>query len=69
MANLAENYRAYAARAQSEADAATLDNVRERNQRAANAWSAMADRQDRTDRARAVREARDEDAAPTPQPN
>jgi hypothetical protein len=57
MANLTEAYRNYAANAQAEADAATLDNVRERNLRAAHAWTQMADRQERTDRARATREA------------
>jgi hypothetical protein len=57
MANLAESYRSNAARAQAEADAATLDNVRDRSLRAAAAWTQMADRQDRTDAARAVREA------------
>lgn len=57
MANLTANYREQALKAQSDADAATLENVRERNQRAADAWTQMADRQERTDRARAVREA------------
>jgi hypothetical protein len=56
MANLTESYRAYAANAEAEAAAATLDNVRDRNLRAAHAWTQMADRQERTDRARAVRE-------------
>lgn len=56
MAKLTESYRDLAAKAQTDADAATLDNVRERNQRAADAWLQMADRQERTDRARAVRE-------------
>lgn len=49
-------YREYATKAQADADAATLENVRERNQRAADAWLQMADRQERTDRARAARE-------------
>ena len=56
MAKLAESYREYAAKSQADADAATLENVRERNQRAANAWTQMADRQERTEYARSVRE-------------
>jgi hypothetical protein len=56
MTDLAGTYRGYADRAQADADAATLDNVRERNQRAAQAWAQMAERQERTDRGRAVRE-------------
>jgi len=56
LSNLAETYRALAARAAAEAAAATLENVRERNLRAAEAWGQMADRQDRTERARAQRE-------------
>lgn len=56
MSNLAQSYRALAARAAAEAEAATLENVRERNLRAAEAWGQMADRQDRTERARALRE-------------
>ena len=57
MANLADSYRQYAARAQAEADGTELANVRERNLRAARAWTQMAERQERTDRARALREA------------
>lgn len=57
MANLAAVYRDNAARAEAEAEASTLGNVRERNLRAAEAWAQMAERQERTDRARAVREA------------
>ncbi len=56
MTDLALTYRSNAERAQAEADAATLENVRERNQRAADAWTLMAERQERTDRGRAVRE-------------
>lgn len=56
MTDLAVTYRGYADRAQAEADSATLENVRERNQRAAQAWMQMAERQERTDRGRAVRE-------------
>jgi hypothetical protein len=56
--HLADSYRQYAARAQAEADATTLANVRERSLRAVRAWTQMAERQERTDRARALREAR-----------
>ncbi|MDT8758570.1 hypothetical protein MZO42_07660 [Sphingomonas psychrotolerans] len=56
MSDLALTYRGYAERAQADADAATLENVRERNQRAAEAWKQMAERQERTDRGRAQRE-------------
>lgn len=47
------NFRENAALARAEADAATLDNVRDRCLRAAAAWAAMADRQERVERARA----------------
>lgn len=50
-------YRDNAAKCRADADAATLDNVRDRNLRAEAAWLAMADRQQRTDTARAEREA------------
>ena len=50
-------YRDQAARAYAEADAATLDNVRDRCQRSAVAWQEMADRIARTDAMRATREA------------
>lgn len=43
-----EFYAARAAQCRSDADAATLDNVRERNLNAALAWEAMADRLVRT---------------------
>lgn len=56
MSKQTESYREYAAKAQADADGATLENVRERNQRAADAWVQMAERQERTDRARAARE-------------
>ena len=56
MTDLAATYRGNAERAQAEANSATLDNVRERNERAAQAWMQMAERQERTDRGRAVRE-------------
>ena len=50
-------YRDQAARAQAEADAAKLDNVRDRCLRSAHAWEGMADRIARTDAMRAEREA------------
>lgn len=53
------NYRENAARARADADAATLDNVRERCLRAEAAWLDMAVRQERVDAARAQREIRD----------
>lgn len=56
MAKLTDSYRDHAAKAQEAADTATLDNVRDRNQRAADAWLQIADRHERTERARAVRE-------------
>ncbi len=56
MADLVNSYRSHAEKAQADADAATLDNVRDRNLRAAHAWTQMADRQERTERARATRE-------------
>lgn len=52
------NYRENAARARADADAATLDNVRERCLRAEAAWLDMAVRQERVDAARAQREMR-----------
>lgn len=56
MADLATTYRRHAEHAQAEAYAATLDNVRDRNLRAAQAWIEMAERQERVERGRAVRE-------------
>lgn len=56
MPDLVTTYRGYAEKAQADADAATLDNVRERNLRAAQAWLQMAERQERTERGRAARE-------------
>ncbi|HWU72413.1 MAG TPA: hypothetical protein VN137_02950 [Sphingomonas sp.] len=51
---MAQNtFRENAAAAQADADAATLDNVRDRCLRAAAAWEAMAERQERVERARA----------------
>ncbi|MEI9851101.1 MAG: hypothetical protein WDN24_09975 [Sphingomonas sp.] len=49
--------RAHAEQARADADAATLDNVRDRCLRAAAAWTAMAERSERTERARMLREA------------
>ncbi len=49
-------YREHAARARADADAATLDNVRDRCLRAEAAWIEMAERQEGVDRARAKRE-------------
>ncbi len=45
-------YLARAAEARADAEAAKLDNVRERSLRAEAAWTAMADRAGRSDRAR-----------------
>lgn len=50
-------YRDHAAKARSDANEATLDNVRDRCLRAEAAWLDMAERQERVDAARAVREA------------
>ncbi len=51
-------YRAREAEARREADAATLDNVRDRHLHAAQAWAAMAVRGEKTERRRAETEAR-----------
>ncbi len=45
-------YLARAAEAKADADAATLDNVRDRALRSEAAWSAMASRAERSDKAR-----------------
>jgi len=58
------DYHALAAKARADADAATLENVRERCLRSASAWLAMAERQDIADAARASREAPKLDAVP-----
>jgi hypothetical protein len=50
-------YRSRAAQCRAEADAATLDNVRERCPRAEAAWVVMAERGERTDAMRAERDA------------
>jgi hypothetical protein len=51
------DYRALAAQAHADADAATLANVRDRCLRAENAWLEMARRQNLTENARARRDA------------
>lgn len=48
-------YTTHANRCQAEAEAALLDNVRDRCLRAEAAWSAMADRSRKTEAARAAR--------------
>ena len=57
MADNPEFYRARAAEERALADAAVLDNVRERCLRAESAWIAMATRAERTQTLRATREA------------
>jgi len=56
-------YREQAAKARADAEAATLDNVRERCLRAEAAFTAMAERLERIGRAREIREAKGD--APT----
>ncbi len=57
MADNPEAYRSRAAVERANADAATLDNVRDRCRRAELAWTAMADRAERTTEQRLIREA------------
>lgn len=57
MADDAVTYRARAAAETANANAATLDNVRERCERAARAWGVMADRAERVSTQRMEREA------------
>lgn len=52
-----EVFAARAAECREQAEAAQLDNVRDRRLRAGLAWSVMADRSRQTESARAVREA------------
>jgi len=52
MSNNHDFYLARAAEARADADAATLDNVRDRCLRSEAAWSAMAARAERSDKAR-----------------
>lgn len=62
-----EMYLARAAAARAEAEAATLDNVRERCRRSEAAWSEMAERAERTEAMRAAQLA-DKAAAANPKP-
>ena len=64
MSSQLEFYRARAAEARADAEAATLDNVRNRCLRAAEAWEAMAARAHRSDVFRA-KQAAEKDAAAT----
>ena len=57
MSDTPQFYRARAAEQQALADEATLDNVRERCDRAASAWNARAVRAERTQTMRSEREA------------
>jgi hypothetical protein len=57
MADDAHFYRVRADAERANAEAATLDNVRERADRAARSWEAMADRAERTRVMRETREA------------
>ncbi|GAA0727150.1 hypothetical protein [Sphingomonas japonica] len=57
MADNPEFYRARAAAELEAAAAATLDNVRDRCERAGRAWEQMADRAERTQKLREAREA------------
>ncbi|WBH17461.1 hypothetical protein [Sphingomonas radiodurans] len=57
MADDATMYRARAAAETANANGATLDNVRERSERAAKAWETMADRAERVATQRHEREA------------
>lgn len=57
------SFRENAQNARAEADAATLDNVRDRCLRAEAAWLAMADRQDRVEKARNINRSGEEPPA------
>jgi len=57
MSSQLDFYRSRASEARAEAEAATLDNVRDRCLRAAAAWEAMAARAERSDTHRAQAEA------------
>ena len=59
-----EFFRARADQARAEADAATLDHVRERCQRSEAAWTALADRAQRSEQLRAAEEKRKAEAPP-----
>ena len=56
-----DNFAAHAARCRAEAEAATLDNVRDRARRAEAAWAAMAARSLRTEASRDARVAKIEE--------
>ncbi len=56
MSNESDLYRTRAAQCRTEADQATLENVRDRSLRAEAAWIAMAERGERHDQLRADRE-------------
>jgi hypothetical protein len=58
-----EFFLARAQQAHDEAEAATLDHVRERCRRSEAAWSALADRAQRSERVKAAEERRKADAA------
>lgn len=68
MTNDAAYYRGLAARAQSEAEEATLDNVRDRALRSAAAFETMALQHEHVAKRRAEREAAAGKAPPLPQP-
>jgi len=55
---------ARAAQAREEAEAATLDHVRERCRRSEAAWTALADKAERSERLRVEERIRKEEAAP-----
>lgn len=55
MSTTLELYRAQAAKAQADADSATLSNVRERCERSARAWTEMAMRAEKTEALRVGR--------------
>ena len=56
MVDMPEFYRARAAAEHANAEAATLDNVRDRCERAEAAWTQMAERAERTQKQREARE-------------
>ena len=59
-----EFYLARAAQARAEADAATLDHVRERCRRSEAAWQQLADRAERSEQMKAAEAARKAEAPP-----
>jgi len=62
-------YREQAAQQKAAADAATLQNVRERCQRAADSWTALAARSERAERQRAAAQKPVEAIGPAPADN